>query len=234
MTEIGREWIRERFDAAGPVKADTARSSLPRGASQESIKKMMVTLDGEREQVRSMIKVEVEKLMRFGADITQLTYNDKATGSALACVLPRNMRESYVQDGSLENIKRFHWIFNELPFRTHQDVLPQRQSHMDSVVARVVQAMHITWAPKKEGETNSHRNCIEHTYSRILNEKRQTIIVSNGTSHGRKPLVRHPKSLAAAIGADYYKRGMKIFYWSSKTEGDNLVRTKLSVGDLIV
>lgn len=90
--------------------------------------------------------------------------------------------------------------------------------------------MHITWAPKKEGETNNHRNCIEHTYSNILNEKRQTIINSDRTNHGRKPLVRHPKSFAASKRAANFKRGKQMFYWSSKTEGEHLVSSKCTVG----
>ena len=137
-----RVWIRERFEAAGPIGDTIAISNLPRGASQESIKKMIATLVLERNQVRSIIKMEVEKLMRFGADVTQMTYNDKSTGSVLSCVNPKSIRESYTQDRGLVNVKRLHWIFCELPFGTHQDVLPRRQTHhQDLEFARVTQAM---------------------------------------------------------------------------------------------
>ena len=219
-----RNWIRERFDAGGPIKEDTAMSSLPRGASRAAIDNMITTLAKERNQVQSIIKMEVEKLMRFGADVTQMTCNDKSTGSVLSCVHPRNMRESYVQDGGTENIKRLHWIFHELPHGTHEDVLPQRQTHQDLVVARVVRAMNITWAAKKEGETASHRNCIQHSYSKIMNEKRQTVINSNRTNHGRKPLVKHPKTFAASNKAATCKKGQRMHHWTSKTEGENCVR----------
>ena len=127
---------------------------------------MIATLVLERNQVRSIIKMEVEKLMRFGADVTQMTYNDKSTGSVLSCVNPKSIRESYTQDGGLVNVKRLHWIFCELPFGTHQDVLPRRQTHQDQ----------ITWAAKKEGETSSHKNCIQHTYSKIMKDKRHTVM----------------------------------------------------------
>jgi hypothetical protein len=187
------------------------------------VNRMIETLVREREQVRSIVKVEVEKLMRLGADITQMTYLDKSTGTELSCVIPKNMRDSFKQDGGLDNIKRVHWIFNELPFGTHRDVLPQRKTHMDLVVSRVERVMKITWAPRKEGETNNHRNCIEHTYSKILNEKRQTIISSDGTNHGRKPHVRHPKSFAASKRAPNFKRGKAMFYWASKEEGEHYV-----------
>jgi hypothetical protein len=36
--------------------------------------------------------------------------------------------------------------------------------------------MNIRWAPKKEGEKKGHSNCVQHIYSKILKEKKQTII----------------------------------------------------------
>lgn len=225
-----RVWIRERFDATRPIGDITAKSNLPRGASEESIQRMIAQLVRERNQVRSIIKMEIEKLMRFGADITQMSYNDRSTGSVLSCVNPKSIRESYLQDGGLENLKRLHWIFSELPFGTHQDVLPRRQTHQELVVARVVQAMQITWATKKEGETACHKNCIQHTYSKIMNDKRHTIIRS--TSHGRQPMVRHPKTFEASGRAPNYKKGMKQFYWKSESEGVHVVRNIWGSGSL--
>ena len=225
-----RVWIRERFDATRPIGDKTALSNLPRGASQESIQRMIAQLVKERNQVRSIIKMEIEKLMRFGADVTQMSYNDKCTGSVLSCVNPKSIRESYLQDGGLENLKRLHWIFSELPFGTHQDVLPRRQTHQELVVARVVQAMQITWATKKEGETASHKNCIQHTYSKIMNDKRHTIIGSTG--HGRQPMVRHPKTFEASGRAPNYKKGMKQLYWKSDSEGIHVVRNIRGSGSL--
>ena len=177
----------------------------------------------ERTQVRSIMKEEVEKLMRMGADITQMVYMDKSSMIEKTCLLPKNMRESYQADGGLMDIKRLHWIFHELPYGIHQDVLAHRQTHMNLVVARVERQMNITWAPRKEHETRNHRNCLEHTYSKILNEKKQTIIKQEGTNHKRKPVVRHPKTFAASKNASNLKRGKTQFYWFSKTEGENWV-----------
>ena len=168
--------------------------------------------------------------MRFGADVTQMTYNDKSTGSVLSSVIPKSIRESYTQDGGffLVNVKRLHWIFCELPFGTHQDVLPRRQTHQELVIARVVQAMQITWAAKKEGETANHKNCIQHTYSKIMNDKRHTVM--DKTSHGRHPMVRHPKTFEASGRDPKYKRGMKQFYWQSQSEGKHMVRKTAVLG----
>jgi TPP-dependent 2-oxoacid decarboxylase len=48
--------------------------------------------------------------------------------------------------------------------------------NMDLVVEKVEHTMNIRWAPKKEGEKKGHSNCVQHIYSKILKEKKQTII----------------------------------------------------------
>ena len=145
-------WIRERFNASGPIREDTAISNLPRGATKRVIDQMIIKLTSEREQVRMMIKDEVESLMRLGAEVTKMTYKCKNTNAERQCITPKNMRLSYIYNGSLTNVKRIHWIFHKLPLGTHQDVLPQRRSHMDMVVKKVECAMNILWAEKKEGD----------------------------------------------------------------------------------
>jgi len=187
------------------------------------IKRMIQKLTDERKQVRLIMKDEVEDLMRLGAGICKMTYRSKNTNTPRTCVSARNMRDSYVQDGSTFNIKCIHWIFHELPYATHRDVLPQRKSHMDLAVERVERGMNITWAREREGDKKGHRNCLEHVYAKMLNDKRQTIIKEEGTTHKRKPLVRHPKTVEAAGNAAHYKRGKTMYYWSSKAEGEHCV-----------
>jgi hypothetical protein len=69
----------------------------------------------------------------------------------------------------------------------------------------------------------SHRNCLQQVYSKMLNDKKQTIIKAEGTSHKRKRMVRHPKSVAAAGNAAHYKRGKNMYSWCSKEEGEHSV-----------
>jgi hypothetical protein len=161
-------WIRQRFNATGIIKADTALSSLPRGADNKAIEDMIKTIGKERTRVRLIIKDEVEILMSLGANITKMTYMDRSTMTRRTCVTAKDIRESYVQEDGMFNIKCVHWIFNEFPFRTHPDVLTHQQNHMDLVVAKVERIMGITWAPRKKGETSNHRNCLEHMYSKVL------------------------------------------------------------------
>lgn len=172
------------------------------------------------------MKDEVEALMRMGADVAKMTYKCKKTNTRRAVITAKNMRESYVQDGGTFNIKCIHWIFYELPYSTHRDVLTRRRSHMDEVVDKVERAMNITWAPRRPGETNSHKNCLQLAYAKVLNDKRQTIIKEKGTSHKRRPLVKHPRTAAEAKHVENFKRGKMMFYWKSKAEGEHFVSTE--------
>jgi hypothetical protein len=189
---------------------------------------MMDKLNMKREKVRSIIKDEVENIMRLGADVTGMSYKCKSSNTQRQCLTPRNMRTNFCQDGSELNLKRMHWIFHELPVATHKDVLMQRKSHADLVVAKVEKAMNMRWAPKMEGETAAHKNCIEHIYARILNEKKQTIVKrGDGNKHGRMPYVRNPKTWRLSKYAGTYKKGRTVFYWNSHTESEHVVSLEL-------
>jgi hypothetical protein len=202
-----------------------AQMNLRKGAKEDIVERMVSRLIEERKKVRALVMEEIESLMRLGADITGLTYEDKSTGGSRMCVTPKDMRLSYIQDGSAMNIKRLHWIFHELPYGTHTDVLVQRKSHMDWVVEKVKVALNVQWEPRKEGESTSHKNCMEHMYARILSEKRNNLLADVADKDGlhRKPTVKSPKTLEAALNAPKYKRGKRLFYWKSKAEGEHVV-----------
>ena len=171
---------------------------------------MCLKLIQERDDVKLIIKEEVEKLMRMGTEITGMTYFCKNSNFQRPCVTPRNMRTSYCQDGSECNLKRLHWIFHNLPIGTYKDIMMNRQTHGDIVVSKVMNRMNVMWGYKKEGETVAHTNCIAHMYSRMLCEKKQTVIKKGDENlHNRTPFVRRPKK----------HRGKTIFYWSSLSDG---------------
>jgi hypothetical protein len=94
---------------------------------------------------------------------------------------------------------------------------------MDLAVEKVEREMSITWAPAKEGSKGSVRNCLQHCYAEMLNDKKQTIVKEEGSTHRRKPLVRHPKSASGAGNVSHYNRGKTMYYWTSKEEGKHSV-----------
>jgi hypothetical protein len=87
-----------------------ARRTLVMGASERIVKEMMMRIEGERKQVRSLIKGEIEKLMRMGAEITSMTYKSNATlNEERVCTKPEHMRTSFMQKGNVETIQKVHY-----------------------------------------------------------------------------------------------------------------------------
>jgi hypothetical protein len=72
----------------------------------------------------------------------------------------------------------------------------------------------------KKGRKKGHRNCIQHIYSKILNEK--TIIKDDGGQSKNKK-AEASKTLAAANGATNYRRAKPCTTSQNKSEGMNLV-----------
>ena len=219
-------WTREHFKPTEPMTEEIAKRHLRRGANKTVVKSMIQILVQERTKVRGLMVEEIGLLLRLGADVTGLTYHDKNTGGQRKCVTTRDMRCIYVQDGTAMNIKRLHWIFHELPYGTHRDVLEQRKSHMDWVVEKVQIEMNVQWEPKKEGENAGHKNCMEHMYARVLSEKRNNLLADVPDKEGlhRRPSVKCPRTIEASLYAPNYKRGKRLFYWKSKAEGEHMVR----------
>jgi hypothetical protein len=130
-------WNREHFKPSGQITGQMAKRHLRIGANEMIVTTMIKRLEEERTKVRGLIVEEiVGTLLRLGADVTGLTYNDKSTGGQWKCVTTKDMRSSYIQDGTAMNIQRIHWIFHKLQYATHKDVLVQRKSHMDWVVEK--------------------------------------------------------------------------------------------------
>ena len=199
--------------------------SLSAGASPAMVETMIQRIQAERRQVQSIIKEEIEQMIKMGAEITEMTYDSRGTfNSERGCTKTEHMRKSYVQDGSPKNIQRVHFIFQELPNRTYEDVMMKRQSHMEYVCQLVERKMRIQWATKKTDVTSAHSNCIQRVYARILNERKMTVCrKDNGCSHNKFPFVRNPKTYKDSNYSVNYKRGRTLYYWRNPQEKDTEV-----------
>ena len=195
------------------------QASLPLGAIDHEVREMFKSLNKERQVVTQMVKEEIVLLMCWGAKIAGMTYMCPNTKQRHSCTNPGHMRSSFLDDNDDLNIKRIHWLFNELPWSTHQDILMERKSHMDLVVERVQNHLNVVWAPMVEGRGPKRKNCIQHIYLRLLNEKRCTII--KGAE--RKPYIRTPKSFVLANRDPNYRKGKVLFCWKSTTQGERSV-----------
>jgi hypothetical protein len=217
-------WNRDRFPPSGTLTRKMAEGSLPLAPSDASIVHMLETMTKERDDVGNILRREVEKLMRSGADTCGMTYVCSSSYTPRPCTQPKNMRTSYLQDDGLLNLKRVHWIFHELPGSLHQDVLMHRMSHMDVVTRRVMCELNVVWGETRVGEEAKRSNCIEKLYSRILNEKKNTIVNPDKTKNRRTPFVRHPQTKAKSGNRGHYRMGKTEFYWKSPAEGEKVVK----------
>jgi hypothetical protein len=201
-----------------------ALGSLPLTPGDGSVPRMLETIARERDATGEIIKREIEKLLRWGADTCGMTYVCTSSDTKRPCIQPKNMRSSYLQDDGLVNLKRIHWIFHELPDTLHQDVLMHRMTHMDVVTKMIMAELNVVWAEKREGEGNKRTNCIEKLYCRILNEKKTTIVNPERTRNKRTPYVRRPQTRAKSGNQMKYRQGRMEFYWKSPLEGENVVK----------
>jgi hypothetical protein len=124
----------------------------------------LAILGKERDDVGNILRREVEKLMRLGADTCGMTYVCSSSNTSRPCTQPKNMCLSYTQNDSLMNLKRIHWMFHELTGSLHQDVLMHRMSHMDVVTRKVMWELNVMWGEKEWVRRPSNpialRNCI--------------------------------------------------------------------------
>jgi hypothetical protein len=117
--------------SSGVVTEEMARRQLRIGAEDDLVEMMRRRIMEDHKKVKGMVMEELESLMRLGAEVTGMTYQCKSTGTKRMCITPKDIRSSYIQDGGNLNVKCIHWIFHELPYGTHEDVLTQRMSHMN-------------------------------------------------------------------------------------------------------
>jgi hypothetical protein len=202
-----------------------ARGSLSLLSSEDAVSDMKVRLTKERDMVAEIVKREVEKLMRFGAETSGMTYICPSSNTNRTCLQPKHMRISYVQNDEGVNIKRIHWIFHELPDTLHRDVLMHRMSHMNVVTEMVMHELNVVWGDMRDGEEAKRSNCIEKIYTRVINEKKTTIIKRERTKHERTLFIRHPQTRAQSGNPGAYRQGQTEFYWKSVQEGVQVVRS---------
>ncbi len=198
-----------------------AKRSLATGANKTNVLEMMERIEAERTQVRSLVREEIEKMMKMGAEISGMTYNSTASyNQERECTKPDHMRASFKQNGDADNIQKIHFIFHELPGRTYEDIMMKRQSHKEYVCQMVERKMLIQWTTPTVDVTSAHRNCIQRVYIRIFNDKKMSVCRPHyGCSHNKYPCVKKPKTFKQSGNSVNYKKGEQIFCWKSPTEG---------------
>ncbi len=62
-------WSRDRFICTGNITEGVAKRTVRNSANEWLVETMIIKITAEREQVRSIVKDEIEAMMRLGAEV---------------------------------------------------------------------------------------------------------------------------------------------------------------------
>ena len=143
----------KRFSAYGSQDYKTLSNMV--GEEHVTPQDMLIRLERVKQdklQVGIICKREIEAMMEMGADITQMSFHSKSTTQPRVCKTPAEMRWSLCLEPTERNMKRVHWIFHWLPWKTHQEITLKGESHQQLVVKKVLEELNLEM--RDEGPTN--------------------------------------------------------------------------------
>jgi hypothetical protein len=72
---------------------------------------MHVKVIEEKKHADQLIRTEINELLQVAAETTGMTYKCKYTQHNFKCIRIKDLRISWVQEGSAENLKGIAWMF---------------------------------------------------------------------------------------------------------------------------
>jgi hypothetical protein len=212
-----REWNRKRFSCHGKLLQEVIAHFVDKGLTRvgTDIEARVAVIQQDKINVTEICKREIGKLMMMAADITKMTYKCKMSGAQRLCEKPADMRKSWCEDGGPQNIKRLLWMFHQLPWQTHQAVTLKEQSHQALVEEMVKSEMNITFAATNEEYDHRKRNCIQQTYTKLLNSRKQDIMKRQG---GNNNNIQAFIKCQGGLKLKKNGRSKTQFYWTKTNE----------------
>jgi hypothetical protein len=187
--------------------------------NQEMLQRLEIIAD-DKIMVGRICKREIEDLMEFAADVTQMEYVDKSAPVAKICKTFPQMRWSLCLNPTERNMKRLHWMFHQLPWTTHKECTLKGKTHQDLVEDRVLDEMNLAFLD--EPSDYKKRNCIQQMYSKVMNNKKQDIMRKGGGNVLEvQAFLKCPSHKNQALKEKKKSRSKTVFYWSKKNEVGN-------------
>jgi hypothetical protein len=207
-------WSTERFSAHRNIKDDLYTLQLVNGLMNTSrrLDEKLERIASEKALVTKICKREIEGLLRMGVQITQMTHRCKMSHTRRLSTTPAEMRRSWCEDTGPANIKRLLWMFHQLPGQTHKDITLRAKSHQDLVEDIVKTELNIEFEPDEEPD-HKKRNCIQQTYTKVLNSKKQDIMKKRGGNRNQVQALVTRTSPAEETKKRRYYRSKTLFYW---------------------
>ena len=227
-----REWKYNRFRPHTNLFNDTVLRFVDRGMTLDrgAISARIEEVNEDKKEVKAICRREIEKLLRMGAEITEMTHTCKLSGIQRLCRTTLEMRKSWCEAGDEGNVKAVLWMFHQLPWGTHQAITLRERSHQDLVEEVVKAELNIDFKASEEECGYKTRNCIQQVYTMLLNNRKQDIM-----RKGQGNLFDIQAFLKYKGGTTEKKnyRSKTVFYWTGiNDEGkyqEHKVRTECCI-----
>ncbi len=157
------EWRWDRFNARTLTSAAWASRNCVGKATTElsSHQAMQQRVIQEKKNAELIIASEIHQLLRNAASITGMTYCCKLTQHTLACINIKDIRQSWVQDGSNANLQRLAWMFYYYGSVIHP--FGMSSTHGEWVESKVLATFNVTYAHLGDLPIGQ-RTCVQQLY----------------------------------------------------------------------
>jgi hypothetical protein len=223
----------KRFDPHKDSWQDTVKHMVDKGLTNNNkrMMKKLAEIANDKKDVSNICKREIDKLMRMAAEITGMTHKCRLSGVQRLCSRPSEMRKSWCEDGGARNIKQVLWMFHQLPWRTHQAITIRERNHQDLVEEMVMDELHIDFEAAEGERDHRTRNCIQQTYSKMLNNRKQDIMKKgHGNYKDIQAGIKQPSTSKEKCNGKKHKRSKSVFYWRGNDTQGNVQVYKVSMG----
>jgi hypothetical protein len=205
------QWRWDRFNAKHVTSlAWASRSCVGRDCNVLSTQQAMHRRVLQDEKAAThIIAGELHKLFHDAANITGMTYRCKLTGHTLLCINSKDIRLSWMQDGSEENLKRMAWMFYYYGTEIHR-MGRSTLSHGEWVEQKVMTTLNVSYVHLRE-LLISQRTCVQQLYSKKFNDFRTNIMRRNG-AFCHTSMVNKEQPKGSGLFRKNFKRGKSVFF----------------------
>jgi hypothetical protein len=177
------EWRWDRFDARKVTTvAWASRNCVGRDSGEVSAhNEMQKQVMEEQKYADGIIVSQLHELLREAAKITGMTYLCKQTKHNIVCTNIKDIRLSWIQDGSVNNLQRIVWMFYYYGMEIYR--IGKLLTHCELVEGKVLESLNVTYVHMAQLPVGQ-RTCVQQLYARRFNDLRTNIM-------RRSPAMQH-------------------------------------------
>jgi hypothetical protein len=216
------QWRWDRFDAKKVTSVDwAARNCVGRDSDHQAMQRRV--LQDER-SAGLIIAGELHQLLHDAAKITGMTYLCKFTNPSLPCINTKDIRLSWCQNGSRDNLQRLAWMWYYYGTEIHE-LGWSSLTHNEWVERKVMTALNVSYVHLAELAIDQ-RTWLQQLYSKKFNALR-TNVLRRGPAIKHTSLINKEQPKVMGLFKKNFKRGKSTFF-VTKDEGDKLLWRKVS------